>query len=1193
MANRYLNWFKQAKANFHFALRLGFAWLIAGLALFGSLALMQPAYASQISLKNNRILETANTSSGDTPTKQLDLNTVTSDYTNISVSGVVTSGIWSGIITMTGDVVIGAGEVVTITPGTQIRATTTSDYNATEGVDSRVELVVSGTLMVNGTASQPVTFTSAADPPVQADWYGLRFLNGSNGLIEYANIEYGTHAFRLSDNTVLTIRHSNIQENRHRVTSGNAYAAGIRASGNFTLTLEDSLLAHNVARVDSPSFGNVYGGYVYLNGGNTVIRRTQFLTPLGTVRSYAGYSRGGGIYATGSGTLSIEDSQISSINVYGDRNSLGGGLYLNNNHTIIQNTVITNNSATDEWGGDTRGGGIYVAGGVTAAITNSVIERNRARGYIHAINTKGGGIYSAGTLHLSGSRVRNNFIQPSGSGADGRGAGIYIASGIANITNSVVNNNEITSTTHPEYGGGIYIDAGQVKIINTLIMGNRAILTTSSSNGGGIYVGGGAVSLINNTIVGNQVGNNGGGVYFNAVGSITNTIVVSNTAEANGGGIYQGAGSISLSFNDVWGNSNNYYPAAITGTNDISVNPLFIDYTGDEPSDYHLTANSLCINAGTPNGAPDDDFDGDLRPAGTGYDIGFDEFIASPDIGGRTFVDWDADGAYTVGVDDPLGNVRITLRGGTEPLTSTSGVVSGTYLFAANSSGRYTLTVDMDSVPTGYQPTTTTVRYLDLFYQNDLDNNFGFLPSSGLTLTKVATPTRLPNQGGWVTYTFRVSNTGQTALSPITVTDPLLGGIICTHPISQTPLQQGEGFVCQTTALILTNTTNVAIANGIPVEPGGVSIPGIVVSDVAQAAVNLVWSAIGGRAYADWDQDGIYTSGDTPLLDVEIELQGADGNQLTTSKMPDGSYRFPFNLTGPYTLTANLTSLPTGYQPTTPITRSISLTLYDQLNHNFGFYAHPKLALDKIVTPTQLPYTGGWVTYTFRVSNVGQIALSPITVTDPLLGGVICTNPVSQTPLLPGEGFTCQTTTLLLTNTINVATVTGIPLESGGMPIPGLVLSNTSGATVTLEAISPLPIIYLPLIMRDYAPPVTFPFHIGNTIPVRNAAYQGEVFYTKTIQIPQDLPDNDHFYLSSKQDTAAEILVDDELDIVLNNTEVFTHSFSDNLLAPKAAIVEIPRTTMENLTGQTITIKYRDIYGVAVEASTIWLIRTP
>jgi len=134
--------------------------------------------------------------------------------------------------------------------------------------------------------------------------------------------------------------------------------------------------------------------------------------------------------------------------------------------------------------------------------------------------------------------------------------------------------------------------------------------------------------------------------------------------------------------------------------------------------------------------------------------------------------------------------------------------------------------------------------------------------------------------------------------------------------------------------------------------------------------------------------------------------------------------------------------------------------------------------------------------------------------------------------------------------------------------------------------------LYLPLILRSYTPPTGFPLYIGNAIPSHAAAYRGEVFYTTSVRIPNELPPGSHFYFSSQRDAVAKVLVDDELVVLLSGAKVFAHGFSTSG-PPTSAIVEVPRTTMEQLAGRTITIEYRDVYGAAVGASTMWLIEVP
>jgi hypothetical protein len=133
----------------------------------------------------------------------------------------------------------------------------------------------------------------------------------------------------------------------------------------------------------------------------------------------------------------------------------------------------------------------------------------------------------------------------------------------------------------------------------------------------------------------------------------------------------------------------------------------------------------------------------------------------------------------------------------------------------------------------------------------------------------------------------------------------------------------------------------------------------------------------------------------------------------------------------------------------------------------------------------------------------------------------------------------------------------------------------------------------LPIVMRNYVPPATFPLYIGDAIPVRPVVRQGEVFYATSVRIPATLPPTGHFYLSSQRDAVAEVIVDDELAIRWNGADVFTHLFSISGHPPEPAVVQVPRTIIEQLAGQTVTVEYRDVYGVVVSASAMWLVWTP
>ena len=85
------------------------------------------------------------------------------------------------------DVKVAAGTTLTILPGVDVTFTAGSD-SANLGVDSaRCELIVEGTLLVEGTSGNPVTFTSTGGSV--GDWYGIRVLDGGVIDLDHCRVE--------------------------------------------------------------------------------------------------------------------------------------------------------------------------------------------------------------------------------------------------------------------------------------------------------------------------------------------------------------------------------------------------------------------------------------------------------------------------------------------------------------------------------------------------------------------------------------------------------------------------------------------------------------------------------------------------------------------------------------------------------------------------------------------------------------------------------------------------------------------------------------------------------------------------------------------------------------------------------------------------------------------------------------------
>jgi hypothetical protein len=133
--------------------------------------------------------------------------------------------------------------------------------------------------------------------------------------------------------------------------------------------------------------------------------------------------------------------------------------------------------------------------------------------------------------------------------------------------------------------------------------------------------------------------------------------------------------------------------------------------------------------------------------------------------------------------------------------------------------------------------------------------------------------------------------------------------------------------------------------------------------------------------------------------------------------------------------------------------------------------------------------------------------------------------------------------------------------------------------------------VYLPTISNPYSfEAVT----INETqIPGRPIIVMGEVFYTTTANIGANLPPDGTFYLSSSTNTPVAAAVDDEVVILLNGTELFSFTYGQLGSGVTPALVEVPRSVMQQIAGETVTIEFRDVYGVIVAATVMYLIWSP
>jgi hypothetical protein len=263
----------------------------------------------------------------------------------------------------------------------------------------------------------------------------------------------------------------------------------------------------------------------------------------------------------------------------------GGGIWVGNGTPLIVNTVVSSNTSSK------TGGGI-VASYASPTIQESVVANNASRNYGGGMSAMG-----AGQSTLVATTISHNTAR--------WGGGLYGGNADLHASSCRIDGNSA------EQGAGIRVTYATLAVTNTFVVDNYA----TGDGPGGIQFWQASGRLANATIAGNGASTGSGGIVF-GTGDPAKQLVVFNSILFfnDGSDLSCSGGACSVTYSDV--------QEGFSGSGNISADPRFVDQTG---GDYHLRGNSPAIDAGTSEGAPATDFEGDLRPIG-GVDMGADEF---------------------------------------------------------------------------------------------------------------------------------------------------------------------------------------------------------------------------------------------------------------------------------------------------------------------------------------------------------------------------------------------------------------------------------------------------------------------------------------------------------------------------------------------------------------------------------------
>ncbi|MCC6491094.1 MAG: right-handed parallel beta-helix repeat-containing protein, partial [Candidatus Hydrogenedentes bacterium] len=410
-------------------------------------------------------------------------------------------------------------------------------------------------------------------------------------------------------------------------------ANGVQLFGGFsgveTLFAQRDIEAHAViidARTAAGGSPADHG--VILQGVDSTV--LDGLTIMGAnANGTAPHNSGGGILCDDADSTNI----IARCTIVANTaTGFGGGIYCGNaSSPVIFDCRIAGNSSTDD------GGGLYCTGGSNPAVSRCTISGNQSGDY-------GGGV----ACYSSSAAVFANCII-SGNSAPRAGA-MRISSSNVKLVNCTLSANAATVQI-----GGVSCTNASPEFIDTIFESHANLAIHEGS------------SDADPSVQGCLFNNNTGGDYYNddTASTLTGATAINALSQADGN--VEGAPQFFELPSGVWASVT--FNATTNRTSLVAAQPAFATYnfagfllnpdtsqrshalivsntsntlevagnvtssaaTGEafEVLDFHLTSTSGAINAGTETGAAFIDVDGESRPAGTGVDIGIDEFVDS------------------------------------------------------------------------------------------------------------------------------------------------------------------------------------------------------------------------------------------------------------------------------------------------------------------------------------------------------------------------------------------------------------------------------------------------------------------------------------------------------------------------------------------------------------------------------------
>lgn len=322
--------------------------------------------------------------------------------------------------------------------------------------------------------------------------------------------------------------------------------------------------------------------------------------------------------------------------------------------------------------------------------------------------------------------------------------------------------------------------------------------------------------------------------------------------------------------------------------------------------------------------------------------------------------------------------------------------------------------------------------------------------TAGLSLSKVADPQTFTAAGQTISYSYTVTNSGDAPLlGPVTVSDDKITIITCnpvktvTHPSEYLAL--GESVTCTGTYVTTAeDVTAKSVTNTASAQMEGITSEEVSEEIILPSpALSLVKSEPAGSLTVGSTLTYTVTGTNTGnITQTNVVVSDPKLTEASTKTCATLAPEATCALTGTYVVLQ--TDVDAGQIVNTASVQSTQVTNPVTDTQTTTISRNPELSLAKSASPTTYNAVNAEITYSYEVTNDGNVTITNLAVTDNKIATVTC----STTTLAPGASTTCTATYTIKQADINAGSVTNIASATGKGPNNASVTSPEDTYTV-------------------------------------------------------------------------------------------------------------------------------------------------